>query len=257
MPVTLLTLRRAAHASPVAIVLLVAANALPLLGVLLLGWSLPTIVALYWAENGVVGAFALARIATAQGFEDAPGSVTVNGRPVPLATLQWANAARFVLMPFFCVHYGMFWFVHGVFVLGGLPAMWAQMAGRPAEFADPGTILWAVLVLAVSHGASFVLNWWLGGERFTSTPAREMAAPYGRVVVLHVTIVLGAFAVAILGAPIWALVLMVVLKTAADLTAHLAERARAEGRARTGGLTLATPGRTVSMAPPPPPPPAA
>jgi hypothetical protein len=57
-----------------------------------------------------------------------------------------------------------------------------------------------------------------------------MIAPYARVVILHVTIVIGAFAVAILGAPIWALVVMVVAKTMTDLAAHLAERHRAAGR---------------------------
>ena len=49
---------------------------------------------------------------------------------------------------------------------------------------------------------------------------------YGRVIVLHMTIILGAFAVAFVGAPIGALVVMVVLKTAVDLSAHLAERRR-------------------------------
>ena len=50
-----MTLRRAAHASPVAIALLIVANLVPLVGVLCFGWDLTTLVALYWAENGVVG----------------------------------------------------------------------------------------------------------------------------------------------------------------------------------------------------------
>ena len=83
--VTLLTLRRAAHASPVAIALLVVANLVPLVGVLWFGWSLTTIVALYWLENGVVGAFAIARIATAEGIDEDPGSVTINGRQLSAA----------------------------------------------------------------------------------------------------------------------------------------------------------------------------
>ena len=39
---------------------------MPLVGVLFFGWDLATIVALYWLENGVVGRFALGRIATAE-----------------------------------------------------------------------------------------------------------------------------------------------------------------------------------------------
>ena len=243
--VTMLTLRRAAHASPVAIGLLIAANLVPLVGVLFFGWSLTTIVALYWLENGVVGAYALARMATAEGVDESPGSVTINGRPLSAAELRNPASARVVLMPFFVIHYGMFWLVHGVFVWFALPMIWEEMGGATG---GPSLVacLWALPVLVLSHGASFVYNWWLGGERYTSSPSREMSAPYGRVVVLHVTIVLGAFLVAFLGSPVWALVLMVGLKTIADLAAHLAERQRAGARARAEGVELSkAPGRTV------------
>jgi hypothetical protein len=243
--VTLLTLRRAAHASPVAIALLIVANLVPLVGVLFFGWSLTTIVALYWLENGVVGAFALARIATAEGVDEDPGSVSINGRQLSAAELRNPVTARVVLMPFFVMHYGMFWLVHGVFVWFALPTIWEEMGGATA---GPSLVacLWALPVLVLSHGASFVYNWWLGGERYTSSPSREMGAPYGRVVILHVTIVIGAFLVAFLGSPIWALVLLVSLKTVADLAAHLAERRRAGVRARADGVELyRAPGRTV------------
>jgi hypothetical protein len=241
----MMTLRRAAHASPVAIALLVVANLVPLVGVLLFGWSLTTIVALYWLENGVVGAFALARMATAEGVDEGGTTASINGRTLTAAELRDPASARVVLLPFFALHYGMFWLVHGVFVWFALPMIWEDMGGATG---GPSLVacLWALPALVLSHGASFVYNWWLGGERYTSSPAREMSAPYGRVVILHVTIVLGAFVVAFLGSPIWALVLMVVLKTVADLAAHLAERQRAGLRARAEGVQLSrAPGRTV------------
>jgi hypothetical protein len=256
-----MTMRRAAHASPVAIALLVAANAIPLLGVLFWGWDLATIVALYWLENGVIGAFALAKMATAQAEDPNPGSVTVNGRAVPVAQLRNPVTARVVLMPFFVVHYGMFWLVHGLFAVVFMPVMWSDMAGgEEVQFASLGAILWAIPILVISHGASFLFNWWWGGERLTSTPSREMFAPYGRVVILHVTIVFGAFIVAFLGEPIGALLLLVGLKTVADLASHLAERSKADARAQSGGVTLMKmPGATVSFragsGPQPPPPP--
>ncbi len=259
------TLRRAAHASPVAIALLIAANAVPLVGVLFLGWDLATLVAVYWAENGVVGVFAAGKILTA-GNEGplaftgvpiravlgpalgpalgptalgpaAPTPPTQAPQPPPpppspgAARLPSAAVARAIMVPFFCVHYGMFWLVHGVFVWAALPVMFAAAAGVPATGPDPSVVLYASLFMLASHGASFVFNWLLGGEYATSSPAAEMAAPYGRVVILHLTIIFGAFAVAFLGAPIGALVVMVVLKTGVDLAAHLAERERAATRA--------------------------
>ena len=48
-------------------VLLVAANLIPLVGVLFFGWSLWTILVLYWVENGIVGFWNVPRIMLAQG----------------------------------------------------------------------------------------------------------------------------------------------------------------------------------------------
>lgn len=256
------TLKRAASASPVAIAALIAANAVPLVGVALLGWDLATLVAVYWAENGVVGIYAVGRILTAAnqgpfalvtrssrsaGSSEAPAPSMRYGAPVPpqppappsstaagglpMSPAAAAGCARVFMVPFFCVHYGMFWAVHGVFVWTALPMMFAAGAGDGAGGPDGRVVLVAALVMLVSHGVSFVVNWLLGGEHRTSSPAAEMGAPYARVVILHLTIIVGAFAVAILGQPIGALVVMVVLKTGVDLAAHLGERSRAAARA--------------------------
>jgi hypothetical protein len=53
-----------------------------------------------------------------------------------------------------------------------------------------------------------------------------MFAPYGRLVVLHVTIILGAIAISTTGAPVAAIVVLVLLKTALDLGLHLREHRR-------------------------------
>jgi hypothetical protein len=55
-----------------------------------------------------------------------------------------------------------------------------------------------------------------------------MGAVYGRVVVLHLTILLGAFATAILGGPIWILLILVAGKTVLDLGLHAREHRAAE-----------------------------
>ena len=221
----LFAVSRADHASPIAIGLLVAANLVPLAGVLYFGWDLVTLVALYWLENGVVGVFAIGRILTADAVDPNPTPMTINGRPVSPGRLRSPVLARALLTPFFCIHYGMFWLVHGVFVWFALPQMFAG-SGRPVVFPDLPVVLVAGVALFASHAASFAFNWMAGGEHLASTPAREMQAPYARVIILHVTIVLGAFAVSFLGAPIWALVVMVVTKTFIDLAAHLGERRR-------------------------------
>jgi hypothetical protein len=210
------------RSSRLALAVLVAANLVPLAGVAALGWRVYDVMLIYWLENGVVGAFTLLRMATA-------------GR-APLAVLA--------VGPFFTVHYGMFWLVHGVFVVSLFGP--AGPFGEPVPAAGPGPVLpfalpivgeiplvpgagWAIAALVLSHGVSFVQNWLLGGERDGVGPGALMPRPYGRVVVLHLTLIAGGFFVMALGAPLLALVLMVALKIGVDAAAHLRSHAAARG----------------------------
>ena len=274
-----------------AIVLLIA-NAIPIIGVLFFGWSLITILVLYWLENGIVGFWNVPKIALAQGsfiprLPDMPDEAALAATLTPeqAASLQanWRRAqalnllkaaagptqggasnpalGRLLVIPraalaiFFVVHYGMFWLVHGIFVFtlpmfsgmasgpfGGDGACDSPIFPEPGEIPMPigdvgscasggfGEIAWgAVLIgaaaLFLSHGASFLLNYVGNGEYLRTSAPRQMGSAYGRVVVLHVTILIGGFVVAFLGAPIGALIVLVTLKTVFDLGLHRQEHA--------------------------------
>jgi hypothetical protein len=233
-------------------IVLVAANLIPLVGVLFFGWSLWTILAVYWVENGIVGLWNIPKILLAQG-SFLPGQTGAGYRS--WAVQPTPQVGRVAMAVFFTFHYGLFWLVHGVFVLvlpsflgiGGVHPL--EPDGIPPFLGDPsaqfpislfpggdiGTIIgpfgvldWsavggAALGLFVSHGVSFLVNYLGAGEYRTQTAAAQMFAPYGRLVVLHVTIIFGGFAVAFLGAPILLLVILIALKTILDLRFHLRE----------------------------------
>jgi hypothetical protein len=84
-------------------------------------------------------------------------------------------------------------------------------------------VLLAVVALAISHGVSYWFNYLGRGEYRRTSPAAQMFAPYGRLVVLHITIILGGMAIALTGAPAAALGILVVLKIVMDVGFHLAE----------------------------------
>ena len=77
--------------------------------------------------------------------------------------------------------------------------------------------------LFISHGVSYVFNYIGRGEYLRTTAAAQMFAPYGRLVVMHVTVIIGAMAISVTGAPAAAIVVLVLLKIALDLGLHLAE----------------------------------
>ncbi len=203
-----------------ALVALIVANAIPLVGVLFFGWDVWTILIVYWLENGIVGVFNVLKMSYAAGAtEDAKVSAStyrVSGRPAD-------QTSKAYLIPFFCMHYGIFWLVHGVFVLT-LPTFGA-ITGEPDLAVDIpwGTVLFAVLALAISHGLSFWWNFLVRGEYLHTSAAAQMFRPYGRLVILHMTIIFGALAISFTGAPAAAIAVLVVLKTGLDLGLHLSE----------------------------------
>ncbi len=197
-----------------AVVALIVANAIPLIGVLAFGWSVWNILVIYWLENGIVGVINVLKMSTATGDGAAPGmTVMVNGKP--------SSMAKAGLIPFFIVHYGIFWFVHGIFVLT-LPAFFS-LASDSGMTLDLGPVLFAAAALAISHGLSFWWNFLHGGEYRRTTVAGLMFAPYRRLVALHLTIIFGAMAVMFSGAPAAAVAVLVAIKTVIDLALHLAE----------------------------------
>ena len=208
-----------------AVAALIVANAIPLFGVLFLGWNAWTILTIYWLENGVVGFFNVLKMARAEGQGAAEGvgamKVEVNGRPVGPG-----GAAKATLIPFFILHYGMFWLGHGLFILI-LARFQAFGSGSPPEGAgiasDPLAVVIVLVGLFISHGVSYRLNYIGRGEYLRTSIAAQMFAPYGRLFVMHITILVGGTAIAFLGAPAVAVLVLVVLKTALDLGFHLAE----------------------------------
>ncbi|HEX5218454.1 MAG TPA: DUF6498-containing protein, partial [Verrucomicrobiae bacterium] len=164
------------------VIALVLANLVPLCGVLFLGWETFPVVFLFWLENVIVGGFNVLKMLMAA--PQNPGNRT----------------GKLFIVPFFCFHYGLFTFVHGLFVIG----MFGRQFRTGAPFPDAELFMrmiseqhlwWGVIGLVLSHGFSFAYNYIIGGEyRTTSLPAL-MVQPYGRVIVLHVAILGGGFLV--------------------------------------------------------------
>lgn len=210
--------------TPWALGSLVAVNLVPLAGVLFLGWSTFDLMVLYWFENGIVGLFALLKILLTQGRDSDADGVS-------------AAFERLFLAGFFVLHYGAFWTVHGLFVVmlfGGGPAAadagldpmsgpgWFFFGGLGIAGAVlRGGLLLTAMGLLVSHAVSFIGNVLARGEDLDRPPRELMTRPYGRVLVLHVTLVLGAGLMLGLGEPVLGLALFVLLKTGVDLNAHL------------------------------------
>ena len=178
-------------------------NLIPVGGVLWLGWDAGQILMLYWVENVIVGVTSLIRILTAQD-RPAPAQGPPPEHPVKIGC-------------FFIVHYGLFTLVHGVFTMilagkavGGSGALWDRV------FAN-STFHWAMLAAAILQVVILVREWWAGGLWRRSTPYMEMFRPYGRIVVLHITVLAGAWCLSETSAPVWAVLILCLMKAVVEL----------------------------------------
>ncbi len=195
---------------------LVAANLVPVYGVLALGWNVAPIMVFYWAENLVVGAFNLLKMARAQGSLDG-SKTTLNGRPV-------TQESRRAMILFFALHYGGFTLAHGLFV---------QVMFVSGQQGSLRELALALLFLSLSHGISYRRNFIGRGEYLRVSFVTLFWQPYARVVVMHLVILAGGALAAAAGSPLPALLLLVGLKTLIDLGSHWLERRKFS--ARSGG----------------------
>jgi hypothetical protein len=185
---------------------LVLANLVPLAGAVWLGWSVLDIMMLFWLENVIIGAFNVLRM----------GAVMVSRG-------EWAGL---FLIPFFTLHYGIFCAAHGFFLLAVLGGGEPSVSGFAMRLASWDGLLLGVIGLVASHGVSFVVNFLIGGEVRRVGLDTLMSAPYARIMILHVTIILGFIATMAFGSSVAMLALLVGLKIIVDAWAHRREHAR-------------------------------
>jgi hypothetical protein len=209
--------------------ILLAANLVPLIGVLLWDWDAFVLLVLYWLETAVIAFWTIVRIATMP--RDALGDIQFEGANKPAAPLA--------LAAFFTLHAGIFMGVHFMFLWTLFAGEWARRIHGPREFWDQiviGTGLWLpLLLLFLVRGGLIMFEAFEPGLRrtFCIAPRRPDAANsmspsvsvlfglYARIFIMQVTILLGAW-VALLFGTAGAYAFLVAIKTAIDVAFQVA-----------------------------------
>lgn len=171
---------------------------LPVIAVLAFGWSATPLVALYWLENLVIGAFTILRmIGTA------------------IASVVSLAMALF-MVPFFFVHYGMFCFVHRVFIRvfasGGGDVVFEPVSVIQWALGTAPEMLWFVAAIIGVSALYYVFDFLWRGDYRTSNPQTEMFSPYGRIVTLHIAILAGAGVAFSLNEPLAGVLLLIFIR---------------------------------------------
>ena len=204
--------------------LALAVDAVPIVMVIFFGWGAAALVLLYWAENIVIGVATLGRIIWSS-----------------LAGLGlWGFLTGGFLAAFFTVHYGLFCFGHGIFIFsftkdmkeiesGLSPGALLEMFRAVLAYKPHMTIV--VALMALYQGVVLVRDYWPGIDKKYPDPMAEMFSPYGRIVVLHIGIFAGAFALLALGDPMIGVLGLIVFRMCLSVFEGVLREKR-----KTGGL---------------------
>lgn len=153
---------------------------LPIIGILYLGWKWQEIFLLYWLNNITIGAVNVVKMVRTNNTETSTRS---NGYSTSLSPIF----KKVIMIFYFCLAYGVFTFCHGI-------------------------VVWLIINSPVFSGEDIVLNFWpqislwivsfivqIIAAFFTLSPSESISklltAPYKRLIMLHVTIMLGIWAI--------------------------------------------------------------
>ncbi len=178
-------------------------NLIPLYGVLFLGWDQFSIILLYWAENLIIGIFTIAKMSVVGHFPR-------------------------ILPPilFFIVHYGGFMFGHLIAIITLFGPRSGNFFFGGNMFSYFALIKISIFALFIQHAISFITNF-IGKKEYIGMKPTDLffSGVYNRIVIVHVTILFGAFLGFLIPGAAGILV-MVVLKILVDLWAHRREHWR-------------------------------
>ena len=200
-----------------------AVDLLPVVAVLAFGWGAAPLVALYWLENLVIGVFSVMRMAAGAAAKGAG-----------------AMAGAVFLGLFFTFHYGAFCYGHGIFLY--------TFSGR-TDFPGPAELIsWALgsgaymgvfLAAIVGVNLAAYLRDFIGRGEFRGAKIDiHFAAPYGRIVTLHVAILFGAALTLNLDEPLAGVLLLILLRVAFGVVMTVAERLKRDAHVFAAGSVV-------------------
>lgn len=197
----------------IACLMVLAVNAVPVVGVLQHGWSVASVLVLYWFENLLVAVCTCIRIAVHRRFSRKRGhwrdgqlGVSSNGKPVRGGLLTEYATGAFV-----------FTLAHGVFVAVIVFALGQEQQDEAMWRFSLQQVGFGALVIAAMLALDLVFDLATIRSRSYAWMQDQARRRMGRVVILHLVIIFGMMAVVITDSPLGIFYLLVGLKTLSEL----------------------------------------
>jgi hypothetical protein len=172
-------------------ILLIVTNLIPVYGVFFLDWTTYEIIFLYWLENGIIGFFNIIKMYYAKGETKYSNSLVrpymkYSTNPNVVKYLHHEEKKGEYLIPFFLVHYGGFFIIHGAFLFLGFGNKMSFFMDR-----DVTSLIVFLTSLVSVYIFSLVFDYF-GKKQYEFVTKKSLFwSPYLRVVAIHLIIMLG------------------------------------------------------------------
>jgi hypothetical protein len=190
---------------------LIIINLIPIIGVLFMGWNSATLILAYWIESAIIGFFTILKMRKAKNLGKPPKNIRFNKRPLDVEKM-----GRSGTIFFFLFHYGLFMFVHLIFLLVFITQGIGNITRPVSSLSFITNLLIFSIVIFISHLQSYIINFIGQQEYKKKTVAQLFTTPYKRIIPMHIAIIFGAFLLP-------TAILLVILKTVIDLFSHINE----------------------------------
>jgi hypothetical protein len=191
---------------PLRILLALATNAVPLVGVLRFGWSAPTVLVLFWCETVMLGMGNGVRVAVHRRLTHDPGHWTAGG-----ASFLRKSVGSLLAFSFF----------HALFLGVFLGIANSNQIGDRSWLPDWAAVLHGVEAVALVTVGGLVADLVTIAELPFALLRQRVDGAFGRVLVLHLTIIFGTMATIAFQSPLAPLCVLIALKALADVTAAM------------------------------------
>ena len=204
------------------LLILIAVNIFPIIGVLFLGWSSISVIFIYIIETVIIGLFNIPKMIMAKADFDAKLiknkelSSPITGQKKTKETKE--GCLKAFLIPFFLIHYNFFIVIQGIFIYF-IAKHIGQQEVEPQSFLTYDYLL-SILFIVGSHAYSFYNNYVKKEEYKKASAIKLMFAPYKRIMIQQVTVLAGSFLIFYFEAPIIFMLVLIFLKIFFDVRAH-------------------------------------
>lgn len=177
-------------------------------------WGLSDLLLLYWTESGIIGFFTILKMTMSKFDKTKETTKSI--------FIVYVFKIFFIL--FFILHFVGFMLGHAVFLFVFILKKSGSLQNIDLIINELFNLNLAIFFIFISHAFLFIWNFIIKNEKENSTFFMEMTMPYRRIVVMHITIILGAFLTLIFGVNRGFLIIFIIMKIVMDVNGHIKER---------------------------------